>query len=166
VTHDVVASPVGDLTVVARDGVLCGLYMPRQRYRPDSSVFGVRDASAFGPVREVLGAYFAGEVVDFAAVPVALGGTEFQRRVWTALRGIPAGVTWSYGRLAASLGLGAGAARAVGAANGRNPVGIVVPCHRVVGGDGGLTGYGGGVERKRFLLELEAGAVDAVPRLW
>jgi len=89
-------------------------------------------------------------------VPIAMSGTPFQVRVWEALRRIPYGSTWSYGRLAAELGQ-PGASRAVGLANGRNPVGIVVPCHRVVGSTGSLTGYGGGLARKQFLLDLEAG---------
>ncbi|HEU4382051.1 MAG TPA: methylated-DNA--[protein]-cysteine S-methyltransferase [Anaeromyxobacteraceae bacterium] len=99
-------------------------------------------------------AYFAGDVEAMAGVPVEGGGTPFQRRVWAALREIPAGETESYSGLAARLGL-PGGARAVGLANGRNPVAIAVPCHRVVGADGSLTGYAGGLPRKRWLLEHE-----------
>jgi methylated-DNA-[protein]-cysteine S-methyltransferase len=106
--------------------------------------------------RRQLEAYFAGALRQFD-LPVAPVGTPFQQRVWTALADIPYGTTESYGHLAARLGLVPGASRAVGLANGANPVSIVLPCHRVVGSDGSLTGYGGGLERKRFLLELEAG---------
>ncbi len=101
-----------------------------------------------------LQAYFAGELRDFD-LPLSPGGTEFRRRVWEALRGIPYGATTSYGVVARGLGLPSGASRAVGTANGANPIPIVVPCHRVVGADGSLTGYAGGLERKRLLLALE-----------
>lgn len=101
-----------------------------------------------------LAAYFAGDFRAIEAVPVATGGTDFQRRVWDALRRLPPGTTSSYGALAASLGQPR-ASRAVGLANGANPVAIVVPCHRVIGGNGALTGYGGGLNRKRWLLEHE-----------
>lgn len=104
-----------------------------------------------GDVADLLKRYFDGDVAALADVPVAAAGTPFQRRVWAELRRIPAGETITYGRLAARLGR-AGSARAVGAANGANPVAIAVPCHRVVGADGALTGYAGGVERKRRLL--------------
>ena len=100
-----------------------------------------------------LAAYFAGELTEFE-LPLSMDGTEFQRRVWAALQDIPYGETVSYGKLADEIGA-PGASRAVGLANGRNPIGIIVPCHRVIGADGGLTGYGGGIERKRFLLDLE-----------
>jgi methylated-DNA-[protein]-cysteine S-methyltransferase len=103
---------------------------------------------------KVLNAYFAGELDALNDVPVATGGTEFQRKVWRALRMIPAGATMSYGELAAKIGRPS-ASRAVGAANGSNPVAIVVPCHRVIGANGTLTGYGGGLPRKRWLLDHE-----------
>jgi methylated-DNA-[protein]-cysteine S-methyltransferase len=103
-----------------------------------------------------LGAYFAGALRAIETVPVETGGTEFQRHVWAALREIPAGTTTTYRELAASIGRPS-ACRAVGLANGANPVGIVVPCHRVIGADGTLTGYGGGLERKRWLLAHERG---------
>src|SRR5207244_1075492 len=102
-----------------------------------------------------LEAYFAGRIDALAEIRTATGGTHFQREVWNALRGIPAGATISYGQLAASLGR-AGASRAVGAANGANPIPIVVPCHRVIGANGTLTGYGGGLAHKRWLLDHEA----------
>lgn len=104
---------------------------------------------------EQLGEYFVGTRRHFA-LPLAPRGTEFSRRVWQALANIPYGETRSYGQVAASLGLPPGASRAVGAANGRNPVPVVLPCHRVVGADGTLTGYAGGLERKKVLLALES----------
>lgn len=105
-------------------------------------------------ITAALDAYFAGDLSALDSIPVATGGTEFQRSVWAALRRIPAGATQGYGALAAALGK-PGAARAVGLANGSNPIGIVVPCHRVIGASGALTGYAGGVERKRWLLAHE-----------
>ena len=101
-----------------------------------------------------IAAFFSGEIDAIASIPVHTAGTEFQRRVWAALRRIPPGKTTTYGALAIALGK-AGASRAVGLANGSNPIGIVVPCHRVIGADGSLTGYGGGLERKRWLLAHE-----------
>ncbi|MEU4800885.1 methylated-DNA--[protein]-cysteine S-methyltransferase [Actinosynnema sp. NPDC023587] len=154
VAHTVVDSPVGLLTLVARDGVLSGLYMTEQRYRPAEESFGARDASLFGDVVEQLAEYFAGARTAFD-VPLDLLGTPFQRSVWTALRSIPFGETRSYGQVAVALGRPT-AARAVGLANGHNPIGIIVPCHRVVGSGGDLTGYGGGIARKRQLLDFES----------
>jgi methylated-DNA-[protein]-cysteine S-methyltransferase len=151
--HTTTDSPVGPLRLVATDGVLSGLYLSEQRHRPDEASFGDRDDRAFGEVIEQIEAYFAGERTTFD-LPLHLAGTDFQRRVWAGLRTIPYGETWSYGQLAAHLG-SPGASRAVGLANGRNPVAIVVPCHRVVGANGRLTGYGGGLERKQALLDLE-----------
>jgi O-6-methylguanine DNA methyltransferase len=104
---------------------------------------------------EALDAYFAGDLTALDALPIATGGTTFQRAVWRALRAIPTSTTLSYGQLAARLGRPS-AARAVGLANGANPIAIVVPCHRVIGADGSLTGYAGGTERKRWLLEHES----------
>ncbi|MFG3148492.1 methylated-DNA--[protein]-cysteine S-methyltransferase [Streptomyces sp. NPDC048243] len=154
--HMVIDSPYGPLTLVADDGVLCGLYMVGQRHRPQEETFGERDDTLFGEVREQLDAYFAGELTEFT-VELRLAGTPFQRSVWDRLRQIPYGETRSYGELADALG-NLGASRAVGLANGRNPVGIIVPCHRVVGANGGLTGYGGGLDRKQRLLDFESGA--------
>jgi methylated-DNA-[protein]-cysteine S-methyltransferase len=105
-------------------------------------------------IRTALDAFFAGELGAIEGIAVQTGGTAFQRRVWAALRRIPAGTTTTYSRLATELGQ-PGASRAVGLANGANPIGIVVPCHRVIGADGSLTGYAGGVERKRWLLAHE-----------
>jgi methylated-DNA-[protein]-cysteine S-methyltransferase len=151
--HTTADSPVGPLRLVATDGVLSGLYMADQRHRPDDVTFGHEDGGPFAEVIDQLAAYFAGERTGFD-LPLRLEGTDFQRRVWAGLREIPYGETWSYGQLAAHVG-SPGASRAVGLANGRNPVAIVVPCHRVVGADGKLTGYGGGLERKQVLLDLE-----------
>jgi methylated-DNA-[protein]-cysteine S-methyltransferase len=112
------------------------------------------------PVRASLGGYFAGDLRAIEGVRVETGGTPFQREVWAALRSIPAGDTLSYGALAVRIGRRA-AVRAVGRANGANPVGIVVPCHRVIGADTSLTGYGGGLERKRWLLRHEGARLGA-----
>ena len=109
-------------------------------------------------IAAALDAYFAGDLNALDAVPIETGGSEFQRSVWAALRAIPAGTTTGYGRLAAQLGK-PGAARAVGLANGSNPIGIVVPCHRVIGADGTLTGYAGGVARKEWLLRHEGAPI-------
>lgn len=157
--HTVVDSPYGPLTLVAADGVLCGLYMTGQRHRPAEESFGERVAAGEAPFPEVvrqLTAYFAGELTAFD-LPVRLEGTEFQRSVWEQLVRIPYGQTWSYGELAAKLGK-PNASRAVGLANGKNPVGIIVPCHRVIGASGSMTGYGGGIDRKVRLLAFESGA--------
>ncbi|GAA4319955.1 methylated-DNA--[protein]-cysteine S-methyltransferase [Streptomyces venetus] len=154
--HTVTDSPYGPLTLVADDGVLCGLYMTDQRHRPPEETFGTRDDTLFAQAEEQLKAYFAGELREFT-VELRLTGTPFQRTVWDRLRRIPYGETRTYGELADALGAPT-ASRAVGLANGRNPVGIIVPCHRVVGANGSLTGYGGGLDRKRRLLAFESGA--------
>ena len=156
--HTVIDSPYGPLTLVADDGVLCGLYMTDQRHRPPEESFGEPDGSPFGEAEEQLDAYFAGVLKEFT-LELRLHGTPFQAAVWQELRRIPHGETRSYGQLADTLG-NPGASRAVGLANGKNPIGIIVPCHRVVGADGGLTGYGGGLERKRRLLDFERGLLD------
>jgi methylated-DNA-[protein]-cysteine S-methyltransferase len=144
---------VGPLTLVAADGALAGLYMERHRHQPAEATFGERDHAPFARVIEQLTEYFDGGRTTFD-VPLDLGGTPFQRVVWEALRDIPYGETFSYGQLADRIGRPT-ASRAVGLANGRNPVSIIVPCHRVVGSTGDLTGYGGGIERKRYLLDFE-----------
>jgi O-6-methylguanine DNA methyltransferase len=158
VAHSVVDSPCGPLTMVARDGALAGLYMVAQRHRPPLETFGPRadDLPVFALTSAQLDAYFAGERTTFD-LDLSMKGTPFQQRVWQALRDIPYGETVSYGELADILGRPT-ASRAVGLANGKNPVGIIVPCHRVVGADGSMTGYGGGVDRKRWLLAHESGA--------
>lgn len=151
--HTVVDSPVGPLWLVARDGVLCRLSMSDQRHAPARAQLGERDDTALPEARTQLASYFAGELRAFD-LPLYLDGTPFQRRVWAALQEIPFGQTISYGELATRLGA-AGASRAVGLANGRNPVAIIVPCHRVIAADGTLGGYSGGLDRKRHLLDLE-----------
>ncbi|MCU1493273.1 MAG: methylated-DNA (protein)-cysteine S-methyltransferase [Acidimicrobiaceae bacterium] len=151
--HTVVASPIGALTLVATDGVLSGLFMERQRHLPSDEVFGQPDAAPFDEAMRQLHEYFDGGRTQFD-LPIALSGSPFQVEVWLALRDIPYGETISYGELAGRIGRPK-ASRAVGLANGRNPISIVVPCHRVVGADGSLTGYGGGMERKQYLLGLE-----------
>jgi methylated-DNA-[protein]-cysteine S-methyltransferase len=158
-THVIVDSPIGPLTLVAADGWITGLSMDAQRYRPGEEVVGSAGdpaAEPFATAADQLGRYFAGQLTEFD-LPLAPAGTRFQRAVWDALRQIPYGETWSYGQLASKIGNPA-AVRAVGLANGRNPIALVVPCHRVIGADGSLTGYGGGLDRKRFLLDLEARA--------
>ncbi|MFI8006117.1 methylated-DNA--[protein]-cysteine S-methyltransferase [Streptomyces sp. NPDC086010] len=162
--HTVVDSPYGALTLVATDGTLCGLYMTGQRHRPSEETFGLPDPRPFGQVTAQLEAYFAGELTDFD-LPLRLEGTPFQRSVWAELARIPYGETRSYGELADILGK-PGASRAVGLANGKNPVGIIVPCHRVIGASGSLTGYGGGLERKQRLLAFERGAEAEAPVLF
>ncbi|MFF0726412.1 methylated-DNA--[protein]-cysteine S-methyltransferase [Streptomyces sp. NPDC004134] len=155
-THTTVDSPVGPLTLVAEDDSLTGLYMTDQRHRPADETFGTPadpEDPPFAAAAVQLAAYFAGERTDFD-LPLHLSGTPFQQRVWEQLRQIPYGETISYGELAERVGNPA-ASRAVGMANGRNPVGIIVPCHRVVGANGSLTGYGGGIDRKKQLLALE-----------
>ncbi|MFH9980922.1 methylated-DNA--[protein]-cysteine S-methyltransferase [Streptomyces sp. NPDC017179] len=154
--YTVIDSPYDLLTLVADDGVLCGLYMTEQRHRPPEESFGEPDDAPFGEAVEQLEAYFGGELKEFT-VPMRLHGTPFQRSVWDQLRKIPYGETRSYGDLATALG-NPGASRAVGLANGKNPVGIIVPCHRVIGTGGSLTGYGGGLPRKQRLLDFERGA--------
>ena len=148
-SYTFVPSPIGDLLLTAEDGVLTRLLMDGE-VRPEWR----RDDAALRHVADQLDAYFAGELREFD-VELAPEGTAFQQRVWSALREIPYGETWSYGELAARIG-NPNASRAVGLANGRNPISVIVPCHRVIGSTGKLVGYGGGMERKRILLDLEA----------
>ncbi|NBE52707.1 methylated-DNA--[protein]-cysteine S-methyltransferase [Streptomyces boluensis] len=165
--HTVVDSPYGSLTLVATGGALSGLYMTDQRHRPPEESFGERvppEEEPFAETVRQLVEYFAGERTDFE-LPLHLNGTPFQREVWDGLLRIPYGETRTYGELAADLGRPQ-ASRAVGLANGKNPIGIVVPCHRVVGANGSLTGYGGGLDRKRRLLDLETGGAEAVEALF
>ncbi|MEU0137601.1 methylated-DNA--[protein]-cysteine S-methyltransferase [Streptomyces sp. NPDC006296] len=162
--HTVVDSPYGALTLVATDGVLSGLYMTGQRHRPPEETFGAPDPRPFTETVRQLNAYFAGERTEFD-LPLDLAGTPFQRSVWAELVRIPYGETRSYGELAENLGK-PGASRAVGLANGRNPIGIIVPCHRVIGASGSLTGYGGGLDRKQRLLAFERGEEGEVPALF
>lgn len=163
--HTVIGSPVGDLTAVAEeDGALVGLYFERHLRRPPAETFGERTDEGFDELRRQLAEYFAGERREFG-LPLAPQGEDFQLRVWKLLEEIPYGETRSYGDLARELGDPA-LAQAVGAANARNPLSIVVPCHRVVASDGSLRGYAGGLDRKRFLLGLEEPAEARADRLF
>jgi methylated-DNA-[protein]-cysteine S-methyltransferase len=148
-------SPIGPLLLMGDSAGLMGVYMDAHRGGQGPSVqTGVRDDRMFAAARGQLEEYFAGTRQAFD-LPLAAEGTDFQRRVWDALLGIPYGTTISYLELARRIG-DPKAVRAVGLANGRNPISIIVPCHRVIGSDGSLTGYGGGIERKRWLLQHEA----------
>jgi methylated-DNA-[protein]-cysteine S-methyltransferase len=153
-THTTFEAAVGELTLVARDGVLSGIYFPGHWYMPEPGAFGARSARGFETAERQLGEYFAGERTGFE-LETSAAGDEFQLRVWELIDRIPYGETTTYGAMAAELGDPA-LARRVGGAVGRNPLSVIVPCHRVVGKDGKLTGYAGGLERKRFLLDLEA----------
>jgi methylated-DNA-[protein]-cysteine S-methyltransferase len=155
-------SPIGPLTLTAVDGVLTGVHMHNQRHAPKLPAGCERDDAGLAHVVRQLDAYFAGTLTDFD-VPMEMRGTDFQRRVWAGLCEIPYGETISYGELARRVG-SPNASRAVGLANGRNPVAIIVPCHRVIGADGSLTGYGGGLDRKVWLLEHEAACRAGVGR--
>jgi methylated-DNA-[protein]-cysteine S-methyltransferase len=164
-THTVVDSPVGDLVVVAEDGGLIGLYFAhRHRGRPEPAGFGARDDSGFEAARQQLKEFFAGGRRTFD-LPLAPRGDDFQQQVWELIAAIPYGSTRTYGELAADLG-DRSMAQAVGAAVGQNPLSLLVACHRVVGAGGKLTGYAGGLDRKRFLLELEEPAEQKVARLF
>jgi methylated-DNA-[protein]-cysteine S-methyltransferase len=165
VSHTIIDSPLGALTLVsAENGGLAAVYFPEHKHRPDVDTFGARADDEFGAVTEQLGEYFAGERTTFD-VPLALTGNDFQLKVWALLREIPYGETRSYGQLAVELG-DRNLSQAVGAANGKNPISIIVPCHRVVGADGNLVGYAGGLDRKRFLLGLEEPAEASLGRLF
>ncbi|WP_148863673.1 methylated-DNA--[protein]-cysteine S-methyltransferase [Marinobacter fonticola] len=149
-----IPSAIGELLLTGDGTSLTRIYMQKQKYGSGVAPDWQRDASLFKEAKRQLDAYFAGELTQFD-LPLAPAGTEFQQTVWHMLLDIPYGGTLSYGELARRLG-SPKLTRAVGAANGRNPLSIVVPCHRVIGADGSLTGYGGGVERKRWLLAHEA----------
>ncbi len=157
--HETMASPLGPLLVVTgQDGALYAVEWASEDAgieRRHGLGGGWAAGEAASAASLALARYFAGDLGAIEALPVAAAGTPFQQQVWAALRAIPAGATTSYGALARTLGR-PGAMRAVGLANGANPVGVVVPCHRVIGADGSLTGYGGGLDRKRWLLEHEA----------
>jgi methylated-DNA-[protein]-cysteine S-methyltransferase len=144
----VVDTPIGPLGLIASETALEAVLFDGARIRSEGTS-PVLDHAA-----RQLDAYFAGELIEFD-LPLELHGSDFNRRCWLALQSIPYGQTVSYGEQARRLGLGSDAARAVGSANGRNPLPIVLPCHRVIGADGSLTGFGGGLETKRFLLEHE-----------
>jgi methylated-DNA-[protein]-cysteine S-methyltransferase len=164
-------TPIGELLLVAdRDKSLRAVdwteYEPRMRhllrlhYGEDG--FTLEPATSSGDLAAAMKRYFAGELGAIDYLPVQTAGTPFQRAVWSALREIPRGATESYGKLAQRIGRPS-AVRAVGLANGSNPIGIVVPCHRVIGANGSLTGYGGGMERKRWLLEHEGANTKPLP---
>jgi methylated-DNA-[protein]-cysteine S-methyltransferase len=155
-------SPIGDLLLTGSDDALTGLYMlGAPGGRPPSTPPGARpDPAAFATVTAQLREYFAGERRAFD-VPLSPPGSPFQLAVWSALTQIPYGTTTSYGAIARELGKSLAASRAVGAANGQNPIAVIIPCHRVIGADGGLTGYGGGLDRKELLLRLEGAAAMA-----
>ena len=151
-TQRIIDSPIGPLTLAGNGGKLSHLLMLDHSHAPSRTGWA-RDDTAFPDVVEQLAAYFAGDLTEFD-LTYEMAGTDFQRRVWTALLTIPYGQTRSYGQLASQIGSPT-ASRAVGLANGRNPISIIVPCHRVIGSNGSLTGYGGGIDRKRALLGLE-----------
>jgi methylated-DNA-[protein]-cysteine S-methyltransferase len=155
INHFFLDSPLGTLTLVNTDGLLSGLYMECDSAASRTTMLGCRSVAGAGfeAAAEELREYFDRQRTQFS-LQVMRSGTPFQRRVWDLLLTIPYGETRTYAQVAEAIGNRA-AVRAVGLANGRNPISIVVPCHRVIGSDGSLTGYGGGLDRKRFLLELE-----------
>lgn len=162
---DRLTTPIGTaLLITDGAGTLCGLdwedYAPRlhRLLRLNFGAIELGDGAAPASVRQALADYFAGNLDRLDAIATRTGGTSFQRAVWSALRAIEPGRTLSYGALAARIGVPR-AVRAVGLANGANPISVVVPCHRVIGADGSLTGYGGGLHRKRWLLDHESGSV-------
>jgi methylated-DNA-[protein]-cysteine S-methyltransferase len=168
---DRLATPIGiALLVTDAEGTLRALdwedYEPRMRQllRLQVGAAALADGRAPENVRAALTAYFAGDLDCLQSIPWRVAGTPFQRNVWTALRTIPAGTTLSYGALATRLDVPK-AVRAVGHANGANPISVVVPCHRVIGADGSLTGYGGGLDRKRWLLEHEGFVLKPASKL-
>lgn len=152
--HAIVSTRIGDLTLVASDNALTGVYFPHHWVKPTPETLGDRvepNDPVIAAAAQQLDEYLAGERTGFG-LPTVLRGDEFQRRVWTILEEIPYGETTTYGDIAARLGA---QAQAVGKAVGQNPLSIVIPCHRVIGKNGSLTGYAGGVKRKQFLLDLE-----------
>jgi len=151
--YDAFATPIGELTVAVADDGVRHILFPENRYDARGRGEWIRDAAPVREARAQLLAYFAGER-DAFDLPLAPRGTAFQCRVWQALAAIPFGATWSYAQLAQHIGQPR-AVRAVGAANGRNPLPIVLPCHRVIGANGALTGFGGGLPTKAALLALE-----------
>lgn len=154
--YRVIESPVGPLTLAGSGAALAGLRMQDQRHPPSGQDEWVLDKRAFPEAVEQIAGYFAGELTEFN-LTLSLAGTPFQQQVWSALQDIPFGETVSYGEVASRIGRPT-AARAVGPAIGHNPVAIIVPCHRVVGSTGALTGYAAGLDRKRKLLDLERAA--------
>lgn len=158
ITFTEVTAPVGRLLIAGTDAGLWLIEFERPRHpEPRVAEWEAGDTALLRETRKQLAAYFAGRLRTFD-LPIAARGTAFQQRVWHSLREIPYGATRSYADIARRIGK-PNATRAVGAANGRNPVPIVVPCHRVLGSDGSLTGFGGGIDTKRFLLRLEGAAI-------
>jgi methylated-DNA-[protein]-cysteine S-methyltransferase len=164
VYYSIHSSPVGELLLTCTEGMLTRLNMLLQRGKPSPSPKQEwrRDDSALRFARQQLDAYFEGDLRTFD-LPLCMAGTPFQTLVWQGLLSIPFGTTISYAELARRIGR-PGASRAVGAANGRNPIGIIVPCHRVIGANGTLTGYGGGLDRKEWLISHEAAAIGVQDR--
>lgn len=152
-THTVLPTRLGELTLVRDREALVGLYFPHHWYRPDVQTFGPRTDEGFDDVAAQIEEYLAGERRDFD-LPLEARGDALQRRVWALIAEVPYGETTTYGELARRLN-GEANPQQVGAAVGRNPLSILIPCHRVVGSDGKLTGYAGGLRRKRALLDLE-----------
>ena len=162
--HTTIKSSLGDLTVVTRDGSVTGLYFPHHWHLPDRGGFGQYREAGFDEISKQLGEYLDGQRRDFD-VPVEAAGSPLQLRVWELIARVPYGETVSYGELARELGGGV-TPQEVGAAVGRNPVCILIPCHRVVGASGSLTGYAGGLRRKRTLLQLEQDVAGQSARLF
>lgn len=156
----VLPSPIGDLRIIERDGKISAIEFSPFRQPADGRPLGARsdDHPLLAEAVRQLQAYFDGDLTEFD-LPLAPRGSDFQQRVWEQLTKIAYGDTASYGQIAGRLGMTNAASRAVGTANGRNPIPIVIPCHRVIGADGTLTGYAGGIERKQTLLELEQDAL-------
>lgn len=160
------STPIGPVTILADGADIVGVYLQVYAHGADPSEYGerVERDRVLDEAARQLTEYFSGDRTKFD-LPLRPEGTDFQQRVWRALRDIPFGETWSYGELARHIG-NPTASRAVGLANGRNPISIVIPCHRVIGANGSMTGYGGGIERKRWLLAHERGADDAQQQLF
>ena len=164
-SRTIITTPLDDMLALSSDSGLCALEftgprrrLPRldarlRRWFPPHDIVDA-DSPVIRRTREWLRAYFAGEHADASLIPLDMRGAPFELTVWTALRAIPPGTTTSYGAIARAVG-SPGAARAVGAANGANPIAIVVPCHRVIGASGSLTGYGGGLDKKTWLIDHE-----------
>jgi methylated-DNA-[protein]-cysteine S-methyltransferase len=159
--YTTIDSPIGELLLLGDDRSLHGLYMQDGRKSTRVARTWRRAPRRFSRVVAQLGEYFAGRRTNFE-LPLSMHGSPFELAVWRALQDIPYGGTVSYGEIARRIGRPS-AARAVGLANGRNPISVIVPCHRVIGANGALTGYGGGLERKRLLLELERGQTCLLP---
>ncbi len=159
ISCDLLESPIGFVEIMGSKGCLVGIHLCASDQQPRKSHVFRQDIDLMKETRYQLESYFSGELTSFD-LPIDPNGTPFQIRVWRSLLEIPYGETWSYGELARRVG-NSKAARAVGLANNRNPISIVIPCHRVIGSDGTLKGYGGGVEKKSYLLELERSVASA-----